>query len=395
MPSQPAYSPAQLRQKFSQQFGDAGRKISLARAPGRINLIGEHTDYNEGFAFPAAVNRATWVAMQRRIDTKVWVYSVNIDERIEFDLKILRNEREHGWANYVKAVLNALVNRGWKMEGLNIYVQSDVPLGGGMSSSAALECATAYAAMGLFPYTIDRLSVAKMCQRAENSFVGVNCGIMDQFASCYGKKGHALFLDCRTLKAEAVPLALAGKVLIIVNSGVKRKLASSEYNKRREQCQEAVKTLKPKFPRLIALRDLNPADLPVALPLLPEITRKRVEHVVRENSRVHHAVAALKSGDLAAVGRLLNETHASLKDLYEVSCPELDLLVSTAQQIPGVLGARMMGGGFGGCALILAEAAAADTIQHDLTRIYSHRYGALQPTEIVEPADGAAELTAA
>lgn len=395
MPTQPAFSAAQLRTRFIQQFGDAGRKIALARAPGRINLIGEHTDYNDGLALPAAVNRATWVAMQRRIDTKVWVFSATIDERIEFDLKILRNEREHGWANYVKGVLNSLINRGWKMEGLNIFLEGDVPLGGGMSSSASLECATAFAAMGLFPYTLDRLSVAKTCQRAENAFVGVNCGIMDQFASVFGRKGHALFLDCRTLKAEPIPLNLGDRKLLIVNSGVKRKLASVEYNKRREQCQEAVKLLKPKYPKLTALRDLNPADLAAAAPLLPPLIAKRVEHVVRENARVVHAVEALKKGDLGSLGRLLNESHESLRDLYEVSCPELDFLVKSAQEIKGVLGARMMGGGFGGCAIILAESSAAEAVQHDLTRVYSHRYGALQPIEAVEPADGAAELTIA
>ncbi len=395
MPSQPAFSAAQLRQRFIEQFGDANRKIALARAPGRINIIGEHTDYNDGLALPAAVNRATWVAMQRRIDTKVWVYSATIEERIEFDLMVMRNDREHGWANYVKAVLNSLINRGWKMEGLNIFVQGDVPLGGGMSSSASLECATAYAAMGLFPYTLDRLSVAKTCQRAENSFVGVNCGIMDQFASCFGRRGHALYLDCRTIKAEPIPLTLGAHALLVVNSGVKRKLASVEYNKRREQCQEAVKLLKPKYPKIAALRDLNPADLAAAAPLLPPVIAKRVEHVVRENARVVHAVEALKSGNLPALGRLLNESHQSLRDLYEVSCPELDFLVKSAQEIKGVLGARMMGGGFGGCALILAESAAADAVQHDLTRVYAHRYGALQPVEKVEPADGATELTAA
>jgi len=382
-----------LRQSFVRTFGDQNRKIALTRSPGRINVIGEHTDYNEGFVLPAAVNRAVWVAAQRRMDTKVNVYSATVEEKIEFDLKTMRKDPDHGWANYPKAVLHTLQNRGWKLEGLNIYLESEVPMGGGMSSSAALECAVAWAAMALFPYTLDRLSVVKACQRAENTFVGVNCGIMDQYASVFGRKGHALFLDCRTLQCQPVPLPLETHRLLVIDSMVKRKLVAGEYNKRREQCAEAVKGLKTAFPKVKALRDLEEADLAKALPLLPPLIAKRTEHVVRECARVKSAVAALGKGDLRALGALLNSSHESLKSLYEVSCPELDLLVGTAQRTKGVLGARMMGGGFGGCAIALVETPAIDLVKREVARIYQHRFGTTPPFHEVEAADGTSELS--
>ena len=382
-----------LRQKFTKTFRLTQRKLAITRSPGRINLIGEHTDYNEGFVLPAAVNRTTWVAAQRRTDTIVCVYSSTIEERIEFDLRTMRLDAQHGWAKYPKAVLHTLVNRGWKLDGLNMYIESDVPLGGGMSSSAALECAVAYACLALFPYQMDRLSIVKLCQRAENQFIGVACGIMDQYASAFGRKGQALFLDCRSLHCEHIPLAMEKHRLLVINSGVKRKLASGEYNKRREQCAEAVKLLKPKFTKMRALRDLEVKDLPDALPILPEILRKRTEHVVRECHRVIEAVAALKQGDLTGFGKLLYASHASLRDLYEVSCPELDLLVNAAQQVAGVLGARMMGGGFGGCAIVLVESSQVETLKHDVTRIYQRKLGTLPPIDEVELANGSSELT--
>ncbi|MEK7477299.1 MAG: galactokinase [Candidatus Coatesbacteria bacterium] len=383
-----------LRQAFVRTFGDQNRKIALTRSPGRINVIGEHVDYNEGFVLPAAVNRAVWVAAQRRLDSKVVVFSATVDEKIEFDLKTMRNEKDHGWANYPKAVLHTLQNRGWKLEGLNLYIESDVPMGGGMSSSAALECAVAWGAMSLFPYTLDKLSVVKICQRAENAFVGVNCGIMDQYASVFGKQGHALFLDCRTLQCQPVPLPLATHRLLVIDSMVKRKLVSGEYNKRREQCAEAVKALKARFPQVKALRDLEEADLAKALPLLPPVVAKRAEHVVRECARVKAAVAALRAGNLKGVGALLNASHESLKTLYEVSCPELDLLVGTAQRTPGVLGARMMGGGFGGCAIALVETPAVDLAKREVSRVYQHRFGTTPPFHDVEAADGTSEVVA-
>jgi len=385
---------AQLRQSFIRTFGDQNRKIALTRSPGRVNLIGEHTDYNDGWVLPAAVSRYVWAAAQRRKDTKVVVHSATVDERIEFDLKTMRNDPEHGWANYPKGVLNALVNRGWKLDGLNLYLESDVPMGGGMSSSAALECAVAWAVIALFPYNLDKLSVVRLCQRAENAFVGVNCGIMDQYASVFGRKGHALFLDCRTLQCQPVPLPTDSHPLLIIDSVVRRKLAGGEYNKRREQCNEAVRLLKPAFPKVRALRDIEEADLAKALPLLPPIVAKRAEHVVRECARVKAAVAALQRGDLKAVGALLNASHESLAKLYEVSCTELDILAGSAQRVPGVLGARMMGGGFGGCVIALVERGAVESVKREVARVYQHRFGTLPPFHEVEAADGTSELSA-
>ena len=253
--------------------------------------------------------------------------------------------------------------------------------------------AVAFACQSLFPYTLDRLSAVRLCQKAENSFIGVQCGIMDQYASGFGRKGHALFLDCRSLACEKVPLPETAVRMLVVNSGVKRRLASAEYNKRREQCTEAVKLLRPKFPQLKTLRDLEPARLINALELLPDPLKKRVEHVVTECGRVKEAVAALGRSDIPAVGKLLNASHASLRDLYEVSCPELDSLASAARQTEGVLGARMMGGGFGGCIIALALPAAAEKALHSIGQIYQHRFGTLPEAWIVEAGDGAAEVT--
>jgi galactokinase len=384
----------ELRQRYARVFSQYPRKLAVARAPGRVNLIGEHVDYNDGWVLPAAVTRSAWCVAQRRTDAKIMIYSATVDEKIEFDLIALKFDANHGWANYPKGVLHVLQNRGWKLEGLQLYLESDVPMGGGMSSSAAIELATAYAVMALFPYTLDRLSLVKACQRAENTFVGVQCGIMDQYASGFGRRGHAVHLDCRAVKHEWIPLPLESHRLVVIDSRVKRKLAAGEYNKRRQECQEAVKALKPKFPRLAALRDLEERDLAAALPALPEVPRKRAEHVVRENARVKAAVDALRAGDLPAVGRLLNASHASLRDLYEVSCPELDLLVGTAQQVPGVLGARMMGGGFGGCAIALAEAGAVEALSRSVTRAYQHRFGTTPPVTVAEAGDGAGEIGA-
>jgi len=261
-----------------------------------------------------------------------------------------------------------------------------------MSSSAALECAVAYAAIALFPYQLDRLSMVKLCQRAENTFVGVGCGIMDQYASAFGRRGFALMLDCRSLACEHVPIALDRHRIVVVNSGVKRKLATAEYNKRREQCNEAVTLLKEKFPNIKALRDLSVSDLPVALDILVPTLRRRTEHVVRENQRVLDAVAALKGNDLATFGRLLNESHTSLRDLYEVSCPELDALAATAQKAEGAVGARMMGGGFGGCIIAIVETGQVDALKRDVARAYQRKFGCEALIYEVETDDGTGEI---
>ena len=381
---------AAVRQKFVSTFGDSGRLVAVVRSPGRINLIGEHTDYNEGYVFPAAVNLSTYVAAQRRNDTQVHVFSSLFEERVDFDLKSLRVERDHGWANYTKGVLNVLTNRGWKMEGLNIYIDSDIPPGGGMSSSAALECAFAFACLALFPYQLPRLDLVKACQKAEH-FVGVQCGIMDQFASVFGKKGHAIFLDCRSLKFEQVPLPLEGHSIIVINSRVKRTLATAEYNKRRKECEDVLKLLKTRFPGIKALRDLENEDMTKALAGTPEPHKSRAWHVAMECRRTRKAVEVLRQGDLPAFGKLMNESHASLRDLYQVSCPELDALAETAQGVSGVIGARMMGGGFGGCLIAIASNSAVEPLKHELSRMYLRRFAATPEFHEVTTEDGTEE----
>jgi galactokinase len=347
---------AEVRERFRSLFGAAAlRGARIYRAPGRVNLIGEHTDYNDGFVMPAAIDLYTWVVISPRDDRKIAIHSENLSETVELDLKDPKPQAKGHWSDYPRGVAVMLEREGYRLRGANIFIQSDVPIGAGLSSSAAIEVATGYALMENSGATIDRIHLAKICRRAENEFAGVRCGLMDQFISCFGQADQALMLDCRSLDYKRLPLP--GDVrLVICNTMVKHDLAASEYNARREECEAGVAHLSKVISDVRALRDVTISDLERFGGDLSDKVYKRCRHVVTENNRVLSAADALGRGDLAAFGQLMRESHSSLRDDYEVSCRELDTMVELASKVEGVYGARMTGGGFGGCTINLVKA---------------------------------------
>jgi galactokinase len=329
-------------------------------APGRVNLLGEHVDYNDGFVLPAAIDRDVAIAANPRSDRLVQLTALDLGQSVTFDLDHLdpkedtRGKRLPGWALYPAGVAWVLQNRGFSTQGMDAWYTSNVPIGAGLSSSAAVEVAfaTLWRAMG--DWETDQMTLAQMCQAAENQYVGVQCGLMDQFASAHGVEGHALYLDTRSLDWRPVPLP-EGVAIVIADSKVRRSLANSAYNERRASCEEAVRLLKRDLPGIRALRDVTPAQFHQLAGHLPETGRRRAQHVIEECARVEDAMVKLEAGDAAGFGKLMYESHASLRDLYEVSCPELNVLVDTARTLPGCLGARLTGAGFGGCTVNLVE----------------------------------------
>src|SRR4051794_8530637 len=331
----------------------AFRKVSthdpdaVAFAPGRVNLIGEHTDYNEGFVLPAAVDRGVVVAGRRVPGETFTVHARDIGESCTFASGGLKRDPGHSWADYFKGVVWALSKRGIEVPTCEVAITGDIPQGAGLSSSAAYEVATVRLLAALGSFELASLDVATLARQAENGFVGVACGIMDQMASTFGEQGTALLLDCRSLAHETVELP-AGLKIVVVNSGVRHSLGSSEYNQRRAECEEGVRILASLRPGIRSLRDVGPDDEARFFAALPPVVRKRCRHVVSENARVLEAVTAMRAGDVARLKVLMAAPHASLRDDYEVSCPELDILVELALPPPGCHGARLTGAGFGG-----------------------------------------------
>ena len=321
----------------------------VAIAPGRVNLIGEHTDYNDGFVLPVALDRTVRIAFRARDDRLVRAATGLRHESREFTLDRLDPQRIRGWAAYIAGVAWALAGDGIALRGADLEIESDVPNGAGLSSSAALEVACGLALATVAGASLDAARIATLCRRAENDFVGVACGVMDQMASACAREGHAVFLDCRSLAIEHVPIP-ASVAIVVIDTGARRSLASSEYNLRRAACERVAAALS-----VAALRDTTLAQLESARDAIDPNDCRRAAHVIAENDRVLRTVAALRTGDVAAVGRLLVESHTSLRDLYEVSSPELDAAVDAAMSQPGCLGARMTGAGFGGCAVALVE----------------------------------------
>lgn len=356
---------------YNRQFG--GSPSMLVSAPGRVNLIGEHTDYNDGFVLPMAIDKQIAIGGALREDTQVRVYSLNFEELAKFSLERLINE--HSWSDYLKGVMHELIKAGYTLKGFDAVIGGNVPRGAGLSSSAAIEVATAFFLTQLHKIDMPPEQMAKLCQRAENQFVGVNCGIMDQFISRLGKQDHALFLDCRDLSYQQIPFQLEGYTVVICNSNVKRKLVDSAYNERRAQCEEGVRILKTCLPNIMALRDVSSAQLEEHAALLPPIVYQRCHHIITENERIMEAVQVLQAGDLERFGVLLNQSHDSLRDDYGVSCRELDILVEIARRIKGTLGARMTGAGFGGCTVSLVSTAALDHFHATLLAEYAKRTG--------------------
>ena len=377
---------ADLVERFQSRFSAVPRCF---RAPGRVNLIGEHTDYNDGFVMPAAIQFSCWVAASRRDDRKLVIYSENLNEGATVDLDAA--EPRGDWSDYVVGSAVIPDRDGRRLKGANLLIESEVPIGSGLSSSAAIEVSVALAMLSLSGYDIDRKQLALWCQRAENGFAGMNCGIMDQFVACHGHSGRALKLDCRSLGYELLPLQ-ASVEIVICNTMVKHKLASGEYNIRRAQCEEGVRKLAKVLPGIKALRDVNSQQLQQHRDLLePEVFR-RCRHVVTEDERVQTAADALNSGNAELFGKLMNESHESLRQDYEVSCRELDTMVDLARVQKGVVGARMTGGGFGGCTVNLVRAEDAAAFRQNIAQAYEKATGLAPDVYVCKASDGAEEV---
>lgn len=363
-----------LSHEFKERFGDTPDFITSA--PGRVNLIGEHTDYNDGFVFPAAIDRYIHIVGSKRNDRQVHLHALDINETCQFNLDGGTDTNLPDWSNYLRGVAHllqdlVLKDLGQTLNGMSALITGDVPIGAGLSSSAALEVASLLSFLSVCGLAvadtitdsnhavelidIPATELAALCQRAENEYAGVNCGIMDPTISLLGKTDHALFLDCRSLAYRHVPIPLKDFKLVICNTNVKRELASSEYNKRRAECEKGVEILQKWKPNISSLRDVTLEDLKKYEAELPHITQKRCRYVVEENARVENAVSALTKGYLNTFGHLMNGSHEGLRDEYEVSCQELDAMTEIAQHTDGVIGARMTGAGFGGCTVNLVK----------------------------------------
>jgi len=368
-----------LYETFCREFGPLPREeLVTARAPGRVNLIGEHTDYNGGYVLPVAIDRDILITGQKRQGRTVRAYAADIPDSVTFSLDDLQKTSTHQWSNYIKGVLLYLLektdhNQQDTTSGMDIVVSGNVPQGAGLSSSAAFEMAVATFAQHIWTLPVKLLDTIQLCQKAENRFVGVNCGIMDQFISAAGKKDHALFLDCLNLTYRHVPLPTAGFRVVVANTGVQRGLVDSAYNERRSQCEEGVRILKNELPHITCLRDVDSQQLEKYYNLLPPVVGKRCKHVIKENERVLDSVNALKRKDFNRFGTLMNESHESLRHLYEVSCAELDTMVEISRSLDGVLGSRMTGAGFGGCTVSLVQTNSVPSFVEGLTAEYERR----------------------
>jgi len=370
------------------RFGSA-EGVRVARGPGRVNLIGEHTDYNGGFVLPIAIDRDVAIAFRANGTDQVRIHSLDFGEDAEFALDQLEFDSEKRWTNYVKGVAKCLQDAGLQTVGFDGVVQGDVPIGSGLSSSAAFEVAAAQTFLALSGETMDRREMALLCQRAENTFVGVNCGIMDQFISIFAQAGHAVLIDCRSLEHRLVPVGEGGAKIVVCDTSVKRELAASAYNERRAQCEEAARILNEAVGGIELLRDVSVDVLEAHQDQLDPIVYRRARHVVSEDDRTTAALDVLDAGDLAEFGRLMNASHDSLRDDYEVSCQELDIMVEAARGVEGVYGARMTGAGFGGCTVNLVAPAAVDAFCVRVPAEYNTAMGLEAKLYVCEPAQGA------
>ena len=362
------------------------------RAPGRVNLIGEHTDYNQGYVMPIAIDLACQLAVGPRPDRKLVIYSENVDKTAEANLDNIGQWRRSGkWCDYPLGVAALLEQAGYHLEGANLYVYSEVPLGAGLSSSAAVEVSVGYALLKTNGHEVDLTRLALLCQRAENEFVGARCGIMDQFIACHGRAGNALMLDCRSLSYQ-LDLLPENIHLVICNTMVKHELAGCEYNTRRSQCEEAVQLLSRVLPQIRALRDVTLQELEQYRGRFNPTIYKRARHIISENQRVLWAASALQACDIVKVGRLMQESHRSLRDDYEVSCRELDVMVGIANSQENVYGARMTGGGFGGCTVNLVVGGHAADFKYHVAREYHSQTGYEPQIWICKASQGVEEL---
>jgi galactokinase len=383
--SNPNSKAESLRTQFQNLFHT---RPQIFRAPGRVNLIGEHTDYNDGFVMPMAIAFYTRIAAARRDDRMLEAYSDHFDEKISLSLDALSGPPTRHWSDFIRGVAATLQDAGHTLPGANLVIHGEIPLGAGLSSSASLEVSLALALTSVAGIALPRLDLVKLCQSAEHKYVGTRCGIMDQFIAVFGAAGNALMLDCRSLDYQLLPIPKDLSV-VVCNSMVRHELASGEYNRRRADCEAGVKLLQPFLPTIRALRDVSVDDLEKYKHALPEIVYRRCRHVVTENQRVLEAARALDAEDSKRFGQLMYQSHASLRDDYEVSCRELDLLVELASSIPGVYGARMMGGGFGGCTVNLLKSDSAAVFQTQIAKLYAEKTEKTPEVYICEAAQGA------
>jgi len=360
-------STAGIIEKFTGLFHEVPL---LVRSPGRINIIGEHTDYNEGFVLPAAINQSAYIAITARKDDNIHLFSTDFNQSFDCSLNSL-TPSSLGWPNYVLGVADQLVKRGYSIKGFNLVLHGEVPIGAGLSSSASIECATVFALNELFGLGIEKMQMALIAQKAEHEFAKVMCGIMDQFASMFGKEDHVIRLDCRSLEYEYMPMKLEGMSIVLMNTNVKHSLSSSEYNTRRQQCEQGVEWVKEKYPDVKSLRDVTHEMLDTLVKNRDAVIYRRCNYVVEENERLIGACEDLKAGNIRALGKKMFRTHEGLSREYEVSCKELDFLVEAVKKYPEVLGARMMGGGFGGCTINLVKEEAIDRITAEVSEAYS------------------------
>ena len=397
-----------ITQKFEETFG--GPPTFIASAPGRVNLIGEHTDYNDGYVFPVAIDKYINIAARQRTDQHVTLHASDVNDSWEFNLETLQSipQQAPAWSHYLIGVASLLQASGKTVAGIDAVISGDVPIGAGLSSSAALSVAATFAFLTAgsergadsFPVPEDeKKKLAALCQRVEHEFVDVKCGIMDQTISLLGKENHGLFLDCRSLEYEHVPLNLSEHYIAICNTKVKRELAASEYNKRRAECERGVDILSRWIPGISSLRDIALTDFKKHEEELPALTQKRCRYVIEENTRVLEAVSVLKARNqqirektdeaLIQFGNLMNASHNGLRDDYEVSCKELDLLTDIARSITGVIGSRMTGAGFGGCTVNIVHQDALEIFQTRVTTEYHEQTGIEPEIYLCNVSDGA------
>lgn len=388
-----------IKERFTEIFGQ--EPATVVRAPGRVNLIGEHTDYNDGYVLPVAIDRSIWMAAAPRPDRQVVLHALDFNQWTEFSLDNLQHDTQHPWSNYQRGVAFSLQERGFVLLGMNAVLSGDIPIGSGLSSSAAVEVAAAYTWQVLSGFSLNRVELALLCQRAENEFVGMKCGIMDQFISALGQRDHALLIDCRTLEHQLVKLGAAdgsprpAATIVVCDTMKRRGLVDSEYNARRRECEEGVRLLQKHLPGIKALRDVSPAQFEHYQDSLPEVVRRRCRHIVYENERVLQSVEALRGGDLATFGRLMNESHISLRDDYQVSCRELDVMVEAAWQVEGVYGSRLTGAGFGGCTVSLVAEDAVERFRAHVAAAYQAAMGIEPQIYVCAVEDGVSEVRGA
>jgi galactokinase len=376
---------AEVSALFVTQFNEA--PLFVIASPGRINLIGEHVDYNHGFVLPAAIDKYMYVAVSKRNDSHIHIHAADLNQNYQTNLDAPLQPSSSGWPNYVLGVVHDLLEAGYSVSGFNMLITGNIPIGAGVSSSAALECATVFACKHLFDLDISKQAMVKTAQRAENNFVGVNCGVMDQFASMFGKADHVIKLDCADLSYTYFPFKLEGISIVLFDTFVKHSLASSEYNTRRQECETGLAVLRQQF-SIPSFREATLAMLDAVPDSISEKVYNRCTYVIEEIARMEAACNHLLAGEIGAFGARMYETHTGLSELYEVSCPELDCIVENCKKENDVIGARMMGGGFGGCVIALVQTTNVEAVYNRINTEYQNKFGRTMGKYLMQIGDG-------